>query len=334
MPDHVTPWGHGRVPLACRNCGRNDKAHGGKGLCTRSTCYGDKATRSRFGSLTEGTAHDVVDNETNPSGDDAVGPADGGAPVLDGGPVDQDSAVLDPPSLFSPGERSPAGGSPSPPRDAAGGTKKPSLRDRMRRKPKPPADASAPGAERRPGKPPKPPKRAHKRVSAADTLADAWGGAGSLAIRTGKHVPLGRCLQFQAPVAGEMLDEAVKGSFIDKLAIQPIVRARGRLDLFAAIAGPPALVFAIEQHPERWDILYPLLYSSVKNALPLMLPAMDRVRAKAEAEAEAAGKLLANDPSYEPGADPIEHVIRTMFAGWSPPPVPDAPQPESEAVPL
>jgi hypothetical protein len=137
-------------------------------------------------------------------------------------------------------------------------------------------------------------------MSAADTIADGWAavGAGD-PIRD--PCPLGRCLQWQAPVAGEMLDEAVAGTFIDKMALQKIVRGRGRFDTLASVLGPPAIVFAIERNPAQAEVLLPMLAASIRSSLPHMVPAIKKARAKEEKMAQAAAELFADDPSYREG---------------------------------
>ena len=232
--------------------------------------------------------------------------------VGDGSVVQDTLSPGDTESPYSPGEHRPGGsGSSSSPQVGAQGEPKRGLFDRLKRKDKAAAEDT-----------PKPPKRTKqagarvgRRASAADTLADVWSGVGSLAIRSGQHAPLGRCLQFQAPVAGEMLDEAVKGSFIDKLVLQPVVKGRGRFDLLGAVLGPPLIVLAIERNPEQIDALMPMLRSSVRASLPLMVPAIKKVQEKERRAAEAAAELF---PDLAPGEDPVDGIIAMMFADWTP----------------
>jgi len=167
-------------------------------------------------------------------------------------------------------------------------------------------------------------------VSAAETLADVWSGVGGLAITAG-HAPTGRCLQWQAPVAGEMLDEAVAGSMVDKVALQRIVKARGRLDLVGAVFGPPLLVYAIERNPANAPTLMPMLAASIRRSLPLMVPAIKKVQAREKAVAEATELLFSDDPDYVPGTDPVAYVMELMFAGWVAPT--PAPSGDGEAGP-
>lgn len=183
--------------------------------------------------------------------------------------------------------------------------------------------ALTPTREKRPG------GRGARRESAADTISDGWAVLGGVAERTG-HLPLGRCLQWQAPVAGEMIDEAVKGSFVDRLALQRIVRGRAKFDLLGAVLGPPLIVFAIEQNPERADALLPILAASIRQGLPLMVPAIKKQQRKAAEVAEATELLFQDDPNYTPGMDPVEYILGMMFAGWVPPQAAPAEPPAGE----
>lgn len=254
---------------------------------------------------------------------------------LGSGGMGQDA---DPVAVPDSRERRPGGGSPSLPGSDAP-VSKPRLRDRIfgAKTPRPPGDAPVTRE-----KPPKPVSRG-RRQSGAETLSDAWSGVGSLAVRNPSHVPLGRYMQFQAPVAGEMLDEAIAGTVVDKVALQPIVRARGKFDLIGAVFGPPALILAIERNPERVELLVPMLRSSIRNALPLMVPAIKRVQAKEAKTIQAAEDLFDDDPGYRQwvtdqttqgvkSPDPADYILSMIFTGWAPPDVP-VPDPETEGVP-
>jgi len=154
-----------------------------------------------------------------------------------------------------------------------------------------------------------------KRASTAPTIADVWSGIGGLAIRSGNHAPLGRLMQWQAPVAGEMLDDAVKGTIVDRMVLQPVAKGRGRFDALGAVFGPPLIVLAIERNPNNAEMLIPMLKASIRNSLPLMVPAIKKVAAREAAAAEAARELF---PDLGPGEDPVDSIIAMMFADWTP----------------
>jgi hypothetical protein len=159
----------------------------------------------------------------------------------------------------------------------------------------------------------KAPRGAGRRISVSDTLEDVWQGVGGLAIRA-NHAPLGRYLQWQSPAAGQLLDEAVSGTIVDRKLLQPAVRARGRLDILIALAGPPGLILAIERNPERAQMLLPALKSALRSSLPTILPAMKKAAAKEEKVNDAIRDLF---PDLPPGVDPIDLVIEQLFNGYS-----------------
>jgi hypothetical protein len=201
-----------------------------------------------------------------------------------------------------------------------------------------PKDPARTAPTTRETKPPKVPSRGGgKRASGAETISDVWAGVGSLVVRNPAYLPLGRYMQFQAPVSGEMLDDAVSGTVVDKLVVQPIVKARGRFDLIGAVFGPPALIVAIQRNPERAEVLVPMLRSSIRNALPLMVPAIKKVQAKEAKTLEAASDLFDSDPGYAEWTaraqaeglkpDPADYILNMIFDGWAPP---GAEQPEPQ----
>lgn len=254
-----------------------------------------------------------------------LSPNDDGMPG-DHGPMGQDSPLLDdgPTGPYSSGERPPGFGSSSAPTSGAAPGKK-TFRSLFAKKDKQQSEPTYQSKEKRP----KAPRgQLGRRMSAADTIGDVWAGVGSLAIRSG-HLPLGRYMQFSSAVSGELLDEAVKGSFVDKAVLQPIVKGRGRFDALGAVFGPPALIIAIERDPSKADVLLPLLKSSIRNALPMMVPAIKKVQEKEKKAAQAAAELF---PDLPEGQDPVDNIIAMMFDGWTPP-APPAPPEESQQEP-
>jgi hypothetical protein len=155
-----------------------------------------------------------------------------------------------------------------------------------------------------------------RRQSAAETIGDVQSGLGGLLVRSGTHRPLGTWLQFSSAVNGEILDDAVKGTALDRFVLQPVAKGRGKFDAVGAVFGPPAIIWAIERDPSKADALIPLLKSSIRNALPLMAPAIKKVQ-KRQQEVLAAAEELGFDVSN--GQDPADEIIAMLFAGWEPP---------------
>ena len=153
------------------------------------------------------------------------------------------------------------------------------------------------------------------RVSAADSLGDIWNAAGGLLSRFPAHIPSGKLLQFQSQAAGEILDEALKDTVIDRLILQRAVKTRGKFDTLGAVLLPPVIVFMIESNPERAPMLFPILESSLRSSLPLMVPAIKKARKKEADQAEAIRELF---PDAGPGDDPISELINELFGSWVP----------------
>lgn len=91
---------------------------------------------------------------------------------------------------------------------------------------------------------PKPPRPARARMSVAPLIEDlysdlAW-ASGGMGL-----APLQRCFYAQAPIAGVILDPVVKGTFMDRLALQPMVRNYQKGQVLAALVGVPASLMTV-----------------------------------------------------------------------------------------
>lgn len=269
-------WDSKAYPLGCRSCGKNTTSHQGRGLC--SVCYRKDDIREAAldGTLVEFDFSDRVLED-----------------------------VTDPVSLVD--EMVPGSRRPSEPvqadaiyQPADGVLGKMGFKKKVR--------GSSEEKKKAPTTSETKPKRG-KRLSAADSFADVWGIIGGAAGRVG-FPALARCLEWQGPSAGEMLDQAVAGTFVDRRLLQPAIMARGRLDLVGAIIGPPALVFQIERNPRSAHVLLPMLKASIRNSLPTMIPAMKLAQEKAEKVAEVAREVWPDLPS---DMDPADAMLVMMF---------------------
>jgi len=91
------------------------------------------------------------------------------------------------------------------------------------------------------------------RVSTEDLLGSVWRAGAKLATPL---PPLQRTLRMQAPVAGMLLEDAVRDTMIDPL-LQPLARMAEAGKTVAALAGPPAFVTAISVHAAQRAALDP-----------------------------------------------------------------------------
>jgi hypothetical protein len=191
------------------------------------------------------------------------------------------------------------------------------------------------------------------RQSAAKDIGDLWGWGGGKLQRIG-HVPTGRMVRFQAPVAGELLDDVLKGSMLDKVVVQRLVAARGKLDMLLAVFGPVVLTWRLEQaiaggaSAAQIEGLQFLLTETVRNSVPVMVPAMKKVRKRTEAENAAMADML-DEGDLEAlgirveGGKPVEIAtgrpvdvaevfVGMLFADWTAPVAPPAEHQPEETV--
>ena len=148
--------------------------------------------------------------------------------------------------------------------------------------------ATAKPAERfsswRKGKAAKKPKgRAKPRVPVDDLIAGVWRGLAGVA----RPLPAtSRLLKIQAPVAGVILEDTVKGTVVDKW-LQPLARTTKGAEAVFALAGPPVLVAAIEMNPAAAPLILPLLRESLLTWCKIAGPKMaDALKRETEFEAE------------------------------------------------
>ena len=278
----------------CLDCHSNQNPHRARGLCTK--CYGKRYREASKNlgekpvtdnqNLEEENSDDLESGNT-PEGVESVG---NGEKRPTGEPNPSDSLGVDLPPAESIGDKF---------RNFFGGEK--------------PKDNFAGFKTQAPKTKEVKPGGNTKRVSAADSLGDLWSGLGGLLTRLPNHAPSGRLLQFQSQAAGEILDEALKGTVVDRVILQKAVKTRGRFDVLGAVLMPPAIVFAIETNPERASYLIPLLESSLRNALPHMVAPIKKARKREADQAEAIRELFPDAPD---GTDPIRELIKEIFGGY------------------
>lgn len=233
----------------------------------------------------------------------------------------------------------PGGITPTPP--PPGPTPRPRLRDRVRKSvwgatPDTPGPASvgngssydAPAAEG--GRKAKAP-RAAARVNTSDIGSLVWGGLGAGLEKTGIDVPVGRCMKFQAPMAGAILDEWWARTWFDRIVLQRIAPRMDDTEKLGALLLLPVLVAVAERSPEG-QAFGPLLGQVIQANLVHMAPVVKKQRADAKKLADAMRDL---DMGLPEGVDPIQAIADMIFA--PPPGVPTdepgpTPPPQADGV--
>lgn len=171
------------------------------------------------------------------------------------------------------------------------------------------------------------PKRSRstgRRTSAVDDFSDVAMWAGDYFSQRSGYRATGHAISMNASVSAYMLDDAVKNTIVDRLAVQPVVRNRERVEKAMVVVEIPLIVNAIERGllmpgqtregadeiMRRWG---PRLRRAVQRALPLMVPAIRKVRQREAELAEAARELYPDLPQIE-GEDAIDAIMRELLA--------------------
>lgn len=121
------------------------------------------------------------------------------------------------------------------------------------------------------------------RVPVDDLIAAVWRGLAGVA----RPLPAtSRLLKIQAPVAGVILEDTVKGTVVDHW-LQPLARTSKNAEAVFALAGPPILVAACEMNPQAAPLILPVLRESLLSWCKIAGPKMaDALKRETEFEEE------------------------------------------------
>lgn len=162
--------------------------------------------------------------------------------------------------------------------------------------------------------PPRPPKREARprRIGKRKDASTLLGAPFDIASEvTAQMLPAtSRMLAAEAPWAGYVLDEAIAGTLIDRIAVQPMAKVQDRVGMIGSVVGPPAMVFQMETHPERIPVMLPMLARSLRMAAPYIARGLKKKRAADAAAAEAMAELYPDAPE---GADIGQYMISEIF---------------------
>ena len=146
------------------------------------------------------------------------------------------------------------------------------------------------------------------RSSGEKLLGTAIFSIGSVLVSRRIDPPVGRCLQLESPLAGKQIDEAIAGTFIDRL-LQPLFRKSDDIEGLGAVLGLPILVGIYERRPEMAPVLEPMLYEVVGTMMEQVAPLMKKDAAKKRRTARSLADLneAFNIPPGE--KDPVAAVL-------------------------
>lgn len=124
--------------------------------------------------------------------------------------------------------------------------------------------------------------RVRARIAVDRIIERAWDTIGRVIQPV--NLPVAKVMAVQAPVAGMLLEDVIKGTVVDRV-LQPLARAEERSELVFALIGPPLLVGALTT--ERGQAAAPVLVPLLREALRLWITvAGPKIEAVAEREAE------------------------------------------------
>lgn len=141
-------------------------------------------------------------------------------------------------------------------------------------------------------------KKTHPRVAVDRLIGRGW----EMMARAVQPVnlPVARVLHMQAPIAGMILEDEIKGSFIDRV-LQPLARTEKRGETVFALVGPPILVGVLTSKPQLAPVVVPMLKESLAVWLDIAGP-------KLEVQAERTKEF------QEKYGDQIDAIIAMILA--------------------
>jgi hypothetical protein len=156
-----------------------------------------------------------------------------------------------------------------------------------------------------------------KRQDASAVLGFIYGTAANFV----PSMPAQRAMAWQSPSAGRVLDDAVAGTFLDKVIVQKLAGANSKIEPLANLFLLPVCCFLIDQKPSMSTMLYPLVRRAMEGNLHSILRQMkidQDDRALLEAEATAVGmewETTVLDPEGKPvKLDVIDSILSKIFA--------------------
>lgn len=151
------------------------------------------------------------------------------------------------------------------------------------------------------------PRKAHPRVPLEDLAADGWAAMAALVGSQGL-TPTARVLELQAPVAGIVLEDTLRGTLVDRL-LQPIARSQGKFREVYALIGPPLIVSILTLRPELSPRLLPQLRRQLRTWVLIAGPKMKAKERQEKKALAAMGLESSGDLDRE-----IDAMIQSLFA--------------------
>ncbi len=157
-----------------------------------------------------------------------------------------------------------------------------------------------------------------KRKPAGENLALLVSLAAQFSARSG-YLPLGNALAFEAPAAGQAIDTAIAGSFIDRKLVQPLTSGAERWEAVGACLSLPVLVHMCTVFPHLQGAFEPQMRRAVEEILVLSVPTIRKKVERDRKLADALAELGHIDPTIAASKDPAGDILAGLFVGYEPP---------------
>lgn len=166
------------------------------------------------------------------------------------------------------------------------------------------------------------------RQPLGELVGIAWTGVGTILEQTGTDVPVGRVMQFQAPIAGKTIDDVIKGTWLDEI-LQPFVSKVGAVEGIGSLLALPLLVGMYERNPGLGFALEPLMIATLTSQMADIAPVM-KAQQKKQRDAATNIKEFQDALQLDKDADPIAAMLDYIFGPMAQPEE-APPEPEAES---
>ena len=150
-------------------------------------------------------------------------------------------------------------------------------------------------------------------------------GGSSIVART-DYVPMARAMVWSSPVAGEIIEEATRGTPVDRL-IQPVVRNGEKWAELFDLIGFWAAIGMAQANPAQQGAALQFARKRLVNLLPKIAANITKQRAAEKRAVEALTEVMPDlaemFPDAGADADPVDLLLQMLFAAPAQPePVP------------
>ena len=143
-------------------------------------------------------------------------------------------------------------------------------------------------------------------------------GVAGLVGRAG-YVPTARSMMWSSPVAGEIIEDATKGTPVDRV-IQPLARNSEKWSDLFDLLGFWAAIGVAQANPAQADQALGFARKRLVSLLPRIAANIVKQRAKEREAVEAVALLIPDlgelfpDGHVPTGVDPVDALLSSLFA--------------------